>query len=158
MRVFFKLIGRRFWKGGSVHLQISAPSEVIWGVVIGLMFPVKSQCNMNLKTQNCRVGTGGNKKLCRNTGPYVRPAGLWSHRLCTLPSFRLYQYSMLLQLAFLYLPHAYLNNESNCKDGKIITKSQRRMQIENSTNSEKAGRTDNQEHYQQAPGVQALEA
>lgn len=128
-------------------------------VVVGLMFPLKSQCIMNLKTQGFSVGTGGNKKLCRNTGPYGRPAGPWSHRLCTLPSFLLHQCSMLLHLAFLYLPHAYLNNESNCKDGEIITKSSGKYANRKLYKLREGWENkDNQEHYQQAPGVQALEA
>lgn len=79
---------------------------------------------MNLKTQ-VHAAVQGSRELHRHTGSCVDPhgglAGLWLP-LSTPPSLQC-PCSLLIQLAFLHLPHTHLNNGANCKDGEVIIKS-----------------------------------
>lgn len=127
-------------------------------MVIGLMSPLKSLCSMNRKTQGFRACAGGSRKLCRDTGTYAD----WQAHCYTvtpLPAFLQHQHSMLIQLAFVHLPHAYLSNRANCEDGKIIIKSSGKYANRKCYKLREGWENkDNQEHYQHTPGVQALEA
>ena len=114
---------------------------------------------MNRKTQGCRACAGGSRKLRRNTGTYGRLAGPWLHihHPTWLPTE--HQCGMLIQLAFLHLPQAYLSNRANCKDGEIIIKSSGKYANRKLYKLREGWENkDNQEHYQHTPGVQALEA
>lgn len=111
---------------------------------------------MNLKTQGCRTYTRGIRKLCRNTGTYSRPAGPWLHMLSIYYSTNAVCSS---SWHFLHLPHNHLNNGANCKDREIIIKSWGKY-ANRKLYKLRGGweNKDNQEYYQHAPGVQALEA
>lgn len=113
---------------------------------------------MNGKTQGCRACVGGSRKLCRNTGTYAD----WQahgYTFTTLPAFLQHQCSMLIQLVFLHLLHAYLSSRANCKDDEIIIKSLGKYANRKLYKLREGWENkDNQEHYQHAPGVQALEA
>lgn len=82
---------------------------------------LKSPCIHELEDKGLWACTGGSKKLRRHTGTYGSRAGLWPHALSTLPSLR-HQCGTFIQLAFLHLPHAHLNNGANCKNGEVIIK------------------------------------